>query len=225
MAKVKNKALLDEYINSTSITKLFSQNISKYLDLFSFKKGDFLINEGECSEYLFFLVSGTIKVFSYSTSGKVMYLSHFNSFEIIGEACSLWQKSPTASVQATSKVYCIGISMKYRQLLLNDIIFLRYICENLSERLSYMNNTTCTNLYESLESRLASFILRTEKNGVFSYNLTECAELLCASYRHLLRVVNLFCNTNILSKNGKSYTILDRDYLIKIVSNSHNTGS
>ena len=54
MAKVKNKALLDEYINSTGITKLFSQNISKYLDLFSFKKGDFLINEGECSEYLFF---------------------------------------------------------------------------------------------------------------------------------------------------------------------------
>ena len=44
MAKVKNKALLDEYINSTGITKLFSQNISKYLDLFSFKKGDFLIN-------------------------------------------------------------------------------------------------------------------------------------------------------------------------------------
>ena len=223
MAKVKNKALLDEYINSTGITKLFSQNISKYLDLFSFKKGDFLINEGECSEHLFFLVSGAIKVFSYSTSGKVMYLSHFNSFEIIGEACSLWKKSPTASVQATSKVHCIGISMKYRQLLLNDIIFLRYICENLSERLSYMNNTTCTNLYESLESRLASFILRTEKNGVFSYNLTECAELLCASYRHLLRVVNLFCNTNILSKDGKSYTILDRDYLIKIVSNSHNT--
>ena len=70
MAKVKNKSLLDEYINSTGITKLFSQNISKYLDLFSFKKGDFLINEGECSEYLFFLVSGTIKVFSYSTSGK-----------------------------------------------------------------------------------------------------------------------------------------------------------
>ena len=42
--------------------------------------------------------------------------------------------------------------MKYRDLLLNDVIFLRYICQNLGERLSYMNNTTCINLYESLES-------------------------------------------------------------------------
>ena len=149
-----------------------------------------------------------------------MSLSLFNSFQIIGETCSLWNKPPTASVQATCKTYCIGISMQYRDLLLNDIVFLRYICQNLGDKLSYMNNNTCINLYESLESRLASFILKSENNGIFSYNLTECAELLCASYRHLLRVVNLFCNTNILSKDGKSYTILDRGYLESIASNS-----
>lgn len=223
MIIVKNKDLLDKYISTTGISRLFSQDISNLLELFSLEKGDFLINEGECSDYLFFLVNGKLKVFSHSTSGKIMSLSLFNSFQIIGETCSLWNKPPTASVQATCKTYCIGISMQYRDLLLNDIVFLRYICQNLGDKLSYMNNNTCINLYESLESRLASFILKSENNGIFSYNLTECAELLCASYRHLLRVVNLFCNTNILSKDGKSYTILDRDYLIKIVSNSHNT--
>ena len=84
---------------------------------------------------------------------------------------------------------------------------------HLGDKLSYMNNNTCINLYESLESRLASFILKSENNGIFSYNLTECAELLCTSYRHLLRIINLFCNTNKLSKNGKSYKIIDRGYL------------
>ena len=220
MINVKNKSLLDKYVNNTGISKLFSQDITNLLELFSLNKGDFLISEGECSDYLYFLVSGKLKVFSHSTSGKIMSLTLFNSFEIIGETCSLWNNSPTASVQAVSKAYCIGISMKYRDLLLNDIIFLRYICQNLGERLSYMNNTTCINLYESLESRLASFILKSEKNGVFSYNLTECAELLCASYRHLLRIINLFCSTNKLIKNGKSYRIIDRDYLEKISSNS-----
>ena len=220
MINVKNKSLLDKYVNNTGISKLFSQDITNLLELFSLNKGDFLISEGECSDYLYFLVSGKLKVFSHSTSGKIMSLTLFNSFEIIGETCSLWNKPPTASVQAVSKAYCIGISMKYRDLLLNDIIFLRYICQNLGERLSYMNNTTCINLYESLESRLASFILKTEKDGVFSYNLTECAELLCTSYRHLLRIINLFCSTNKLIKNGKSYRIIDRDYLEKISSNS-----
>ena len=221
MINVKNKGLLNKYINNTGISKLFSQDMSNLLELFSLNKGDFLINEGECSDYLYFLVSGKLKVFSHSTSGKIMSLTLFNSFEIIGETCSLWNKPPTASVQAVSKAYCIGISMKYRDILLNDVVFLRYICKNLGERLSYMNNTTCINLYESLESRLASFILKSEKNGVFSYNLTECAELLCASYRHLLRIINLFCSTNKLIKNGKSYRIIDRDYLEKISSNFH----
>ena len=86
--------------------------------------------------------------------------------------------------------------------------------------IQYLNNNTCINLYESLESRLASFILKSENNGIFSYNLTECAELLCTSYRHLLRIINLFCNTNKLSKNGKSYKIIDRGYLESIASNS-----
>ena len=171
MIIVKNKDLLDKYISTTGISRLFSQDISNLLELFSLEKGDFLINEGECSDYLFFLVNGKLKVFSHSTSGKIMSLSLFNSFQIIGETCSLWNKPPTASVQATCKTYCIGISMQYRDLLLNDIVFLRYICQNLGDKLSYMNNNTCINLYESLESRLASF------------NLTECAELLCTSYR------------------------------------------
>ena len=220
MINVKNQELLDKYINNTGISKLFSQDISNLLELFSLNKGDSLINEGECSDYLYFLVSGKLKVFSHSTSGKIMSLTLFHSFEIVGETCSLWNKPPTASVQATSKAYCIGISMKYRDLLLNDVIFLRYICQNLGERLSYMNNTTCINLYESLESRLASFILKTEKDGIFSYNLTECAELLCTSYRHLLRIINLFCSTNKLVKNGKFYKIIDRSYLEKVSSNS-----
>lgn len=220
MINVKNQELLDTYVNNTGISELFSQDITNLLELFSLNKGDFLINEGECSDYLYFLVSGKLKVFSHSTSGKIMSITLFNSFEIVGETCSLWNKPPTASVQATSKAYCIGISMKYRDLLLNDVIFLRYICQNLGERLSYMNNTTCINLYESLESRLASFILKTEKDGIFSYNLTECAELLCTSYRHLLRIINLFCSTNKLVKNGKFYKIIDRSYLEKVSSNS-----
>lgn len=220
MINVKNKELLTKYVNNSGISELFSQDINNLLELFSLNKGDFLINEGECSNYLYFLVSGKLKVFSHSTSGKIMSLTHFNSFEIVGETCSLWNKPPTASVQATSKVHCIGISMKYKDLILNDVIFLRYICKNLGDRLSYMNNTTCVNLYESLESRLASFILKTEKDGIFSYNLTECAELLCTSYRHLLRVINLFCSTNKLIKNGKCYKIIDRSYLEKVSSNS-----
>jgi CRP/FNR family transcriptional regulator, putaive post-exponential-phase nitrogen-starvation regulator len=222
MQKVDSKSLFNKYVRESNILELFSNDMSNKMDLFYFKKGDILINEGECSDYLFFLVSGKMKVFSHSTSGKVMFVSHFKSLQILGETCSLWRKPPTASVQATTNGYCIGISLaRYRDMLLNDIKFLRYTCMNLGERLSYMNNNTCITMFDSLESRLASFILRNSEDNVFHYNLTECAELLCTSYRHLLRVLNTLCNNGKLNKTGKYYKILDKDYFIEIASSSY----
>lgn len=221
MEKVVSKSLFNKYLNESNVLELFSHDMSNCMDLFSFKKGDVLITEGECSDYIYFLVNGNMKVFSHSTSGKVMFVSHFKSLEVLGETCSLWNKPPTASVQATTNGYCLGISLaRYRETLLNDVKFLRYTCMNLGERLSEMNSNTCITMFDSLESRLASFILKNSKDNIFHYNLTECAELLCTSYRHLLRIINLFCNTNKLSKNGKSYKIIDRGYLESIASNS-----
>ena len=54
MIIVKNKDLLDKYISTTGISRLFSQDISNLLELFSLEKGDFLINEGECPIIYFF---------------------------------------------------------------------------------------------------------------------------------------------------------------------------
>ena len=45
MINVKNKSLLDKYVNNTGISKLFSQDITNLLELFSLNKGDFLISE------------------------------------------------------------------------------------------------------------------------------------------------------------------------------------
>lgn len=226
MEKVESNSLFNKYVIETKILELFSNDMHNKMDLFYFKKGDVLINEGECSDYLFFLVSGKMKVFSHSSSGKIMFVSHFKSLQVLGETCSLWKKPPTATVQATTNGYCIGISLRrYRELLLNDIKFLRYTCMNLGERLSYMNSNTCITMFDSLESRLASFILKNSKDNVFHYNLTECAELLCTSYRHLLRVLNTLCSNGKLNKTGKYYKILDEDYFIKIASSSYDANS
>lgn len=226
MEKIESNSLFNKYVSETNILDIFSNDMIDKMDFFHFKKGDILINEGECSDYLFFLVSGKMKVFSHSSSGKVMFVSHFKSLQILGETCSLWQKTPTASVQATTNGYCIGISLiRYRELLLNDVKFLRYTCMNLGERLSYMNSNTCITMFDSLENRLASFILKNSKDKIFHYNLTECSELLCTSYRHLLRVLNTLCNNGKLSKTGKYYKILDEDYFIAIASDSYDVNS
>ena len=53
MIIVKNKDLLDKYISTTGISRLFSQDISNLLELFSLEKGDFLMRENVPIIYFF----------------------------------------------------------------------------------------------------------------------------------------------------------------------------
>lgn len=73
-----------------------------------------------------------------------------------------------------------------------------------------------TTIIDSLENRLASVILKNADENLIKPNLTEWSELLCTSYRHLLRNLKDFCNRGILEKQGKKYLILDLETLKKM---------
>ena len=72
-----------------------------------------------------------------------------------------------------------------------------------------------------MENRLASYILAAKeeiivdnkKAYIFNEKLTELAELLGTSYRHLLRTINALINKGVISKENGYYKILDQKLL------------
>ncbi|WP_235440355.1 helix-turn-helix domain-containing protein, partial [Bacillus cereus] len=52
----------------------------------------------------------------------------------------------------------------------------------------------------------------------FSGNLTEIAELLGTSYRHLLRTLNLFCDKNIINKNNGCFEVVNVEVLRELAA-------
>lgn len=50
----------------------------------------------------------------------------------------------------------------------------------------------------------------------FDENLTEIAELLGTSYRHLLRTLSEFCERRILKKEGSSYIVTEEETLMEL---------
>ncbi|MGL4345084.1 MAG: cyclic nucleotide-binding domain-containing protein [Cellulosilyticaceae bacterium] len=217
MKKIYNDELLCSYLKQREINKFFSTEVLSLFELFSFKEGEFIITEGFCSDYLYFMTSGKARVYAYSPSGNIMLLSFAEPFQLLGESASLWGKEAIANVQAVTDGTCIGISLsKYRNVLLDDRTFLRHTCEMLANKL-YICNTVFGRIFlSSIESRLAFYILQTSHNNMFSSNLTECAEILSTSYRHLLRVLNAFCTNGLLEKQGKDYCIINYDELKKL---------
>lgn len=217
MKKIYNSDLLITYINHDKISQKFSSQLLKYFELFSFEKGDIIIRQGFCSEYLYFIVEGKAMVYSYTPSGNITLLAFCDGYESLGDSASLWGKEAIANVEAISDGKCIGISLeKYRELLLQDPVFLRTTCETLANKLNESNTIVANVFLGPIEARLAFYILHTAKKNIFSANLSECATIMRTSYRHLLRMLNIFCQNKILEKKGKAYIILNSEDLEKM---------
>jgi CRP-like cAMP-binding protein len=128
------------------------------------------------------------------------------------------------NVESVEESLLIGIRVEIvRSMAGEDARFLKFIAESLSHKLYTMSNAASINLLNTLESRLASYILSVSDNdnNVYNYEikttkLTELATLLGTSYRHLNRVVNSLASKGIIQRQRGIITIKDPDELRKL---------
>lgn len=215
MKRVHSPEKLNYYINKYQMQDHFSTDLTSIAELLQYDKKELLIHQDSKSSYLLFLVDGELKIYTYSTSSYVQTRQYYEAnAQILGEVSGFWDFSSCANVIALTKCTCIGIYLpRYRDLLLNDNQFLRYLNRQMSERLSTQGCFT-----EPLEIRLAKFMKSHNTNNKFIFNLTECADILNTSNRHLFRTLNQFCTHNILKKEAKGYQILNPQLLEEIIS-------
>lgn len=219
MKRIYDDGLLNQLIKKTKIADIFTLDITKIIDLFLFEENEYLIHQGEYSDYLYFLANGRLKVFSTNLLGNIVPFGCYQRFRVIGEVSLLWGDKPDASVQAMEECYCFGINLyKHRQMLMNDNSFLRYICALLCSKVKTLDNNMAVLMFMPLETRLASFILQNTECGVFQTSLLECSELIATSYRHLLRMMRDFCDRGMLKKEKQRYIIINEKMLEEIAS-------
>ena len=173
-------------------------------------------------EYLFFLVKGKGKVYVILKNGKSLLLSFCYPLTVIGDIEIVNNCDTSSNIQALEDSYCIALPLNIvREKLLKDAKFLRYVCDSLGRKLQSSSNNKSINLLYPLENRLASYILAAKeeiivdnkKAYIFNEKLTELAELLGTSYRHLLRTINALINKGVISKENGYYKILDKKLL------------
>jgi len=195
-------------------TQIFSKDYSSEFLLFEFRKNDFIIQEGFLNDYLFFLISGIAKCFTYSRNGKSQFISYVKSHESAGIAGSMWGNMPHCSVLAIENCLCLALPLhNLRQELLSDVIFLRYLCNELRKCLldnnRYLQVSQCT----SVESKISSLLLASEVDGISHIDLSSTSEIAGTTYRHVLRILNKFCSDGVIKKKNKNYIIINQEYL------------
>lgn len=219
----QNAALRQTFLLRHNFSQFLPPAAIQALRLYRFSDGEYLCREGDPTRYLLFLVEGRCKVTRSLQNGKESLICFYQDFAILGELELICALSPIAeppplvnTVQATGIVRCLALPINAAQTLLTeDILFLRFLCPRLAQKLMQSNQTLSINLHYPVDQRLASYIFRScpTPESLFQENHTHLAEYLGCSHRQLLRVLRRFREEGILKKEGDVYRVMDVDRL------------
>lgn len=194
--------------------ELFDMDIGLYLEEREFQPDEFIMREGERSEYLYYLTEGRAKLFLSQENGRISLINFIEAPCFIGEMELLDEERLPQGVKAISFCKCYRIRMaSCKEELLQDAKFLRHLCIFLSEKATKNTNNYMRNQSYPLKVRLAEFILKMSVNDCYREPHTEVAEFLGVTYRHLLYVLAQFVEDGVLEKTKYGYQIRDRERL------------
>ncbi|MCT8978814.1 cyclic nucleotide-binding domain-containing protein [Clostridium sp. CX1] len=218
MKKIFDINRLNQYIEEFELNSIFEKDMIEHMELFCFSKGDMICTKDNYVNYVYFLVEGKIKVYTLHDNGKSILLRFSNPLSILGDVELLSDYKGLCNVESVTETFLIGIEIvKLKKYAYNDTKFLRFVIKNLSYKLYNTSNATSINLLYPLESRFASYLLSISGEGssssgddIRTSKLTEIANLLGTSYRHLNRIINEFVNKDIIIR--KRGTIIIKDF-------------
>lgn len=174
-----------------------------------YKKDEFIQRQGYECPYVMLVHEGRQKVLITAPDGKTLLYCYSGVGDIIGEVELAIQSETSAStIQTITDVCCIGIPRhRYQKELMHNLSFMTAVCDALAHKLLHSNERNTVSILNKLETRLCAYISMTQKNGCFKDKLTEIAEVLSTSYRHLLRTLDKLCREGVLEKVRGGYSI------------------
>jgi CRP-like cAMP-binding protein len=223
MKKISNSDLLSHYFVKYDIEKLFDKDIIKYAQLHFYQKEEFILHAESELEYYYLLVNGKIKISYLFENGKSMLLKFYKDFNTIGDMELLRNIPIRCNVEAIQDTYLIAIpSAILREKYADNLNFLHYLVNSLSEKMEATINNNSYNFVYPLINRLASYLVEhiTDKNYILlNSSYKEIAQFLGTTYRHLSRTFKELESLSIIKCEDKTVYILDENSLRDLSKN------
>jgi CRP-like cAMP-binding protein len=229
MKKIDDREQLQHYLNAHHLVPIFNDEIKPYLSLYTFEQGELICSQGEHTHYLYALVKGKVKIYTTSLEGKTLILSFKTPLELIGDIEYVQGIETINTVEAVSSVTMIGVHQNMLKKHANDYApFLQFLLNIITRKFYIKSNSMRFNLMYPVEVRLASYLLSVNYdenesllNGKISTSrLTDIANLIGTSYRHLNRVIHQFCLDGLVERNKEFILIKDRAALSSLAGDN-----
>lgn len=213
---------LNYYVKKHKINECFDYDMTPYMSLHYYKKGEDLLIAGNEMKYFYFIVEGKVKIFNTLENGKSVLLrfgqplSDLGSLELLNE-----DRTIHSCVQSLHGTYVIIIPFdEIEKYVLDDVTFLKYIIRKLGHKLSTLSNAASINMTYPFKNRFASYLIsitdESDNKRVGEIKMTKLTELstfLGTSYRHLNRVIKELEDEKIIKRTDNSFLIMNYEKL------------
>ncbi|MCE5235417.1 MAG: transcriptional regulator YeiL [Clostridiaceae bacterium] len=216
--RISDRASSERYIAQYPVERMFSFPIRRNLSVHAISKGEYLFRSDEAVNRLYFLVEGRAKTYIVHLNGNESILAFPGPGTIMGDMELVGSVTESYMVQAIEPCIAIELNLRgCREQVLGDAKFLLLLCRLMGNKL-YRKDTHLSAVKSfTLKSKLAEFILLTQTDGIFAEPLTQTAQYLGVSYRHLQRAMAAFCKSGIVTRENKKYLISDKEMLEELV--------
>lgn len=225
MHKIADAREVQRLVEANGLTGILQAATVEAMELRAYSDGETVCSMGEFLEGLFVLAAGKLKVYSLLPNGKTMLVRFARPPSLIGDVEWMARYPVKNNVEAVGECRLLVIS---REHILNEECgnpaFLRFMVKNLSHKLYTFSNASAMNLLYPVENRFASYLLSLlPKEGGFGQveeirtsSLTETAEMLGTSYRHLNRVIKGLIESGVLERKKGRIAVLDEERLRRL---------
>lgn len=216
------EVMIKEKISAEYISELAEyglENIdSSDIYILRFKSNEMILRQGYPCAYILLILDGKMKVFNTVPNGRTLLFCYDTASGILGEVEFAADTGTAASsVQAITDVLCIGIPQeRYKNELKSNIVFMNAVSAALAQKLFRSSKNSASAILHTLDVRLCAYIAMANEQGYFKEKLTETAEMLGTSYRHLLRTLEKLCAAGVLEKAQHGYLIKNEAELKRI---------
>lgn len=219
--KIKDPRKTATYIKKYPVHQYFSTDVEPYLELHTFKKGDLVCAERKTPDHLFFILQGKVKLSLIHQDGNITLVQYYEPGDILGELELLGMRQQSQAIQAVTDVVCLALPFdRCKDTMLSDAKFLQNLCRLIAGKMQRSVNKLVDTQTYPLENRLAAYFLAKEDEVGFGewmhVKLTDLAQYLGASYRHLSRVIKDFSDAGWIEKERTKMRVLEREGLFEL---------
>ena len=180
-----------------------------------YRTGETILRQGCAMDSLYLLVSGTARVSVSSSDGKNLIFCSEVSSGMLGDVeLALGERSASTTVVVASPLCCVVLPFSANEDALKaNLRFMERLSRELAQKLQNRGHAHMASALLSSEERLCGYLLFTAQDGMFHEPMTEAAQAIGVSYRHVFRLINVLCQDGILEKTPDGLRILDTDAL------------